>query len=440
MFSRRDFIMHAARGLATTAVMSTSVAARSPALYRERVRAKTIELRDETIKRYSFMNGDNWHMSWAGNNLQYASMCDGYGNFERPRGQYNSRLMAVDGCPDNATFHDVPGYPALTPTLFDNRPRYYNLGVIAIGRRMYQWLSTWSVPYSNNVNGLRFIGVKLIYTNDNGLTWYNQDGSTPVRWEDWGDRSRGNTMLFYEEPQDTFSMLSVLQMGKGYSDNRDGYVYIYSPNGNVEGTMNELVLARVRKGEVLDRKKYEFFSGMEPRGGAKWTRRIGDRRVVQTFPSGWVNVKAHPWAWVPSVTYNAALDIYMMANWATAPGRPPESEWFTKPSYLGFWVAQRPWGPWAQIHETASWTPGGDLAARCYSPIIAPKWIAPDGKSFWLVWTDFQQMMSTNELARRREEIARLPATEHDAAEATLARMNRPYYSFNVQRVDLHVS
>jgi hypothetical protein len=37
-----------------------------------------------------------------------------------------------------------------------------------------------------------------------------------------------------------------------------------------------------------------------------------------------------------------------------------------------------------------------------------PKWIAADGKSFWLVWTDFQFIGA-----------------------------NRPYYSFNTQKVEL---
>jgi hypothetical protein len=30
-----------------------------------------------------------------------------------------------------------------------------------------------------------------------------------------------------------------------------------------------------------------------------------------------------------------------------------------------------------------------DLYGEAY-PKIIPKWMAPDGKSFWLVWTDFQ--------------------------------------------------
>ena len=46
--------------------------------------------------------------------------------------------------------------------------------------------------------------------------------------------------------------------------------------------------------------------------------------------------------------------------------------------------------------------------ARAYQPQIAPKWISDDGKSFWLVWTDFQ-----------------------------FVGPQRPYYSYNIQKVEL---
>ena len=37
-----------------------------------------------------------------------------------------------------------------------------------------------------------------------------------------------------------------------------------------------------------------------------------------------------------------------------------------------------------------------------------PRWISPDGKSFWLVWTDFQEIDK-----------------------------KRPYYAFNLQKVEV---
>ena len=74
--------------------------------------------------------------------------------------------------------------------------------------------------------------------------------------------------------------------------------------------------------------------------------------------------------------------------------------------------------------------------ARAYQPQISPKWIAEDGKSFWLVWTDFQ---NTSEFAptlgkafaaKRHEDFMRLMIE---------SRRHRPYYAFNAQRVDLDI-
>ena len=67
-----------------------------------------------------------------------------------------------------------------------------------------------------------------------------------------------------------------------------------------------------------------------------------------------------------------------------------DGRWFGKPSYLGFWIAEHPWGPWNQVYEETAWAPAGDTAARAYQPQIIPRWISEDGKSFWLAFTDYQ--------------------------------------------------
>ncbi|HEX4591564.1 MAG TPA: DUF4185 domain-containing protein, partial [Gemmataceae bacterium] len=262
--------------------------------------------------------------------------------------------------------------------------RYYGFGVLAVGDAIYHFYSTanqWSKP------PFRFIGNKLIFSPDGGVTWKNQDGTSPVVFETWDGRSRKN-MVFFNEPGDCFSLLTILQMGKGYAHNRDGFVYVYSPNGNVEGTMNQLVMFRVPKDKLPDRGEYEYFAGRNDDGGAKWSRRIEDRRPVHTFPAGWVNKLEHPYSWHPSVVYDEPLGVYLMANWGI--GTNETGRWFTKPSYLGVFVADHPWGPWRQVHEDTAWfPPGGDPGGQCYQPQIMPGWIAADGKSFWLAWTQF---------------------------------------------------
>lgn len=407
------------------------------------VRIESVLRREDTVLRLGG-NGDNWHMSWASDNCQYVSLCDGAGFEKQPREFYNSRLLAISGMPHDARFHDLPGYPRLSrPTQGNNDTRYYNFGTLAIDGYIYQFLSTINCPTGSReqqscAGSLRFNGAKLIYSSDNGRSWRNQDGSTPVVWEHWNRRSR-DTMVFFEEDQDAFSLLTVLQMGKNYKENVDGYIYVYAPNGNTEGTMNELVMLRVPKGKLLDRANYEYFAGRSSDGRAKWTRDIESRQVVHTFPRGWVNKLVHPYAWHPSVVYNAPLGIYMMVNWGM--GTTSGGVWFGKPSYLGFWTAPNPWGPWIQVHEETAWLPENDTKARAYQPQIAPKWISADGKSLWLVWTDYQgadsepmsQFWKESKLKADTRTVTEADVTRS----AMMMRKHMPYYAFNLQRVDL---
>lgn len=354
-------------------------------------------------------SGDNWHMTWANDDKQYVGLCDGTGLPGTPmESNYNSRAYAIVGDPPDLRFEFLPGYPEL----LSNRnqigcARYYNFGILALNGKIYQYLSTWR-NHPTSEPDLRFVGAKLIYSPDNGLTWHNQDGSSPVRWESLAEQSKDN-MAFFNESGDTFSLLTILQMGQNYRYNTDGYVYVYAPNGNAEDTMNQLAMFRVPKNRILDRSIYEFFAAYNPDGSARWVKDINDRGAVHSFPSGWVNTNSHPYAWHPSVVYSAPHQCYLMVNWGM--GCAGDGTWFGKPSYLGFWTAPQPWGPWTQIHEEKAWMPAGDANARAYQPQIAPKWIAEDGKSFWLVWTDYQ----------------------------LVGDGKRPYYAFNLQKVEVEM-
>jgi hypothetical protein len=374
-----------------------------------------IQRLDETIQPVTGV-GDNWHMSWAKNDKQYVGLCDGSGWNGLPGYTgtvYNSNMYLIRGQAPTHSFETVPGYPVLEsypPTA--DRPksysRYYGFGILALDHYLYHFMSTPKEPFGAPNNA--FAGVKLIYSADDGQTWQNQDGA-PIRWEEWDERSPDN-MLFFKEPDECFSLLTVLQVGQNYADNTDGYVYIYAPNGSVDGKMNQLALARAHKSRILQRSQYEYFVSTKPDGTAQWHSDIQARGIVHTFPKGWVNWAiggqhgGHPYAWQPSVVYNRALNSYMMFNWGIGVG--PDGDWFEKPSYLGFWTAPKPWGPWTQVHEDTAWTPGNDQNARCYQPQISPKWISDDGKSFWMVWTDFQ-----------------------------LVGDQRPYYAFNCQKVNI---
>lgn len=362
------------RALTTIAMIAALAPAQPPG-------ARIIGLKrldDTTIRRKEF-TGDNWHTSWAADGHQYVLQCDGRG--------YNTRLWRLRGQPPDFSFEPVASHPG--PAESDaaakaGRARYYGFGILAVGDTITHFLSTPNTWYKPPY---RFIGSKCILSPDGGATWTNHDGSGPVAFPKWDERTARN-MTFFQEPGDCFSLLTILQMGKGYEQNKDGYAYVYAPNGNLEGSMNQLVLARAAKNNLHDRAAFEFFAGFGQDGQPRWSKQVEDRVSVHTFPKGWVNKIDHPYSWHPSVAYNEPFGVYMMANWGI--GTDATGRWFTKPSYFGFYVADKPWGPWRQIHEETAWFPsGGDPGGQCYQPQIMPGWIAPDGKSFWLAWTQF---------------------------------------------------
>lgn len=448
MTTRREFLQRAAIGALVgpiTGVAAEDMGSAGHPIRTTHRRDQSSKVRLRLVRREETTlrlggRGDNYHMTWGADDCQFVAVCDGTGWFQNATEPFNSRLFAISGEPQRPAFHDVPGYPelkAVSKTEFENR--YYGFGTLAVEGRIYQFLSTPNHRFFQSDGsvwpGARFVGAKLIYSPDNGRTWCNQDGSTPVVWERWSQRSRDN-MIFFEEPQDAFSLLSILQMGRSYQANRDGYVYVYAPNGSTDGTMNQLVMFRAPKGKVLVRESYEYFAGHGRDGEALWTKDLGAREVVQTFPRGWVNSSYHPWAWMPSVTYNAPLDLYLMASWGTKSGA--DGLWFQGPSYLGFWAASKPWGPWAQIHEETEWMPAGERRACAFSPQISPKWIAADGKSFWLAWSDIQIVdeAGARQIEQEMKQILQPTAQDQLRWNSQWQRV-RPYYALNVQRVDI---
>src|SRR5262245_4947771 len=193
---------------------------------------------DDTIIRRREFTGDNWHTTWGADGHQYVLQCDGRG--------YNTRLWRLRGTPPDFTFEPVASHPGPKESDAEakaGRARYYGFGILAVGDSIYHFFSTPNTWYRPPY---RLVGAKLIHAPGGGATWRNQDGTSPVVFEKWDERSAKN-MAFLNEPGDCFSLNTILQMGKGYTQNQDGYAYVYAPNGNVEGAMNQLVLFRVPK-------------------------------------------------------------------------------------------------------------------------------------------------------------------------------------------------
>lgn len=423
--------------LAQTLASAVLAASAGPAMARKPVRVVSATRADDTIRNLGGL-GDGYKMTVRPDGSQLIVVNDSPGWAEPPRAFYSTRIWQMDGGPADTRFSALPGYPVLNRSDRPaEAPHYYGHGVIQVGNAIYQFLGT--LDHSED-RPRHWTGAKLVYSTDNGVTWRNQDGSTPVVWEDWKDQTRERMVFF--EPDGCFSLLTVLQHGAGQPA-PDGFVYVYGLNGSVDGRMNELVLFRARPHDLANRRAYRFFAGHDRMGRPLWSADIARRRPVHTFPRGWVNsVNLFPGdlvveSWLPSVVYNAPLGIYMMAS--AGIGVAADGTEFGKPSYFGLWVSDSPTGPWRQIHEETAWTPGGDPQSRAYAPQIAPAWIAPDGRSFWLVWPDLKGI---REFGASEGELEAALAKATSAEERTVietAALKRalPGFSLNMQRIDL---
>lgn len=309
-------------------------------------------------------HGDNWHMTWASDDSQYTVLGDGMG-WGGP--EYNTRIWRLRGDATSFAPEDLPGYPEI-----GRAHRWYGYGIVSIKGALYHFISHTPQMLAP------FNGSRLVFSEDLGQSWKMSDG-TPMSW---APATPGN-MFFWDVPGNAFSQISILQYGRDYQDNADGYLYLFAPNGYSDERMRELVLARVPIDRIRDRAAYQFYVRTNEQGAAEWSTSMEDRQPVHVFPEGWVAQDLR-YSWHPSVVYNKALNLYMMAAGGTGRGGV-----FAKlPTYLGIYTAPNPWGPWTQVHEDEAWVSPGDPESRLYEPVIAPKWIDEDGLSFYLVFSD----------------------------------------------------
>jgi hypothetical protein len=413
-----------------------------------RKQIRKILRRDETIVRIG-VTASNFSVTWGADDNQFMTFTDGLDLNDPPTRAYHSCIVKIVGSPIAPVLEELPGFPHMAFRLRESEyASFWGGSCLSVDGRIYHFLHTSNRPYllpsGEFAPDFSMESSKLIYSPDGGRTWCNQDGSSPVVWDNWVDVSAENMAFYKVRPEGAFAIPTFLQMGRDYGLNRDGYVYVYSSNGGEDGSANQLVMFRVPKDRIVDRSAYEFFAGMTADGTASWTRDITRRAPVHTFPLGWVSGKmlgAFPSGWWTAAVYNQALDLYMLVAQGT--GRGETGGWFGKPSCLGVWVSHTPWGPFEQVHEEQAWLPENDLHCRAYAPQIPPKWIAPDGKSFWLVWTDagLKGGGPTGEFNPDRQALDRLRDIPNDVEFAravkawTREHQLNPY--LNMQRVDI---
>lgn len=350
-----------------------------------------------TLKRVGG-KGDNWCQTWAADDSVVTAMDDG--DWFSGQYRYHSKLYRLYGDQNSFSRHEVAGYPRF----HTDDDGWFAYGILSVGGTLYSTVSkTQTAAWSEGP----FRGLKMLRSYDNGSSWSRVDKNNNDRaigvWDNSVQSFAGSEMFFGEESGRSghgktaypFSYVSFVQSGQDHRASKDGFVYIYSPEGSKS---NELLLARVPEQQLGQRSAWQYFSGWD-RGTATWSGDINQRRPNMYLPERNSSGEHFGWySWLPSVVWNPGLQLYVMANGGTYAGHGLSNstsdyynKWMhTKTGSLGLWYSENPYGPWKQFFNTDYWTPDnpGNLT---YQPKLSPKWISQDGKKMVIIWSDAQR-------------------------------------------------
>jgi len=324
-------------------------------------------------------------------------MCDGTW-MPNPNADYHNHIYRLIGDAKNFNREDILSYPDFSGP----EGSWFGYGIISVDGIIYSAVSKtpgtrWSGP---------FRGVKLLKSKDNTKTWIRiaKNGSEK-QFDGAKDSTRNlvneNEMFFLEEGGIAhikqiaypFTSFDFVQNGKDNLAAKDNYIYIYSPEGAFS---YKLLLARVIKDKFGNKKEWEYFVKYNENNQPKWIKDIDKRGYVHEYPKKSKKGDYFGWySWLPSVVWNEGLGLYIMVNGGTYAGHKMTNKdedyydsWMhTKTGSLGFWYAEKPYGPWKQFYYNEYWIVD-DEKNRTYQPKLSPKWISEDGLKMILIWSD----------------------------------------------------
>jgi hypothetical protein len=273
---------------------------------------------------------DNWPLTWADDGHLYGAYGDGQGFAPKVEKKLSLGLARIEGPPG-----DFVGVNVRCPSL--ERTGNGKAGPKASGLLCVD--GTLYLLARNTGNA------QLAWSKDHGRTW---------TWADWKFTT-------------SFACPTFLNFGKDYAGARDGYVYVYSPDGDsAYEPADRMVLARVPKDRMADRDAYEFFVKRDDRGGAVWSRDVKDRGGVFEFKGR---------CYRSGIVYNASLKRYLW--WQVIPGGDTRYK-----GGFGVYDAAEPWGPWTCAYFTGQWDTGPGESGTFPS-----RWISDDGRTMYLVFS-----------------------------------------------------
>ena len=314
-----------------------SAAAAAPYPPSEVIRRLEWSAKESIVRRAR--GSDNWPITWADDDALYTAYGDGNG-FE----PFIPEKLSLGFAKVTGDFPEFSGTNFRSPTgeaRGEGSSGKKASGILCVDGVLHVWMR-------NAGNS------QLASSPDHGATW------NPAGWK------------FTE----SFGCPAFLNFGRNYAGARDEFVYIFSPDANsAYETADGIVLARVPKDQVRERKAYEFFAGRDESSRVRWSPDLGAREPVFVHRGGCYRL---------GVTYNSALKRYLLVQ--PIPGvasRGNDGKIDTRfAGGLGIHDAPEPWGPWTTVFFTERWDVGPGESAS-----FPTKWMSEDGTRMVLVFS-----------------------------------------------------
>jgi len=299
---------------------------------------------------------DLWPMTWAADDNLYTSWGDGGGfGGTNHDGRVSLGFARISGFPPQFVAANVwGGKNAEQQASFGGK----TAGMLSVGGVLYAWI---------NMQNAKTPDIRLGWSLDLAKSWQLAD------WK------------FADPRSPTFFPSTFLNFGRDYGGARDEYVYTYGGQWIwTQGPAHDVYLARVDKKRIKERPAYEFFGGLDATGSLVWTADITLRQPVFNDPRGIANTA------LCSVVFNPGIKRYIL----TVAHRTPSSSVISGVGQLGIFDAPEPWGPWTTVAYYDDWGGFGTGEALVYA--MPTKWLSPDGKTFWMVFSSTGKLDSFN--------------------------------------------
>ncbi len=284
---------------------------------------------DTIIRKAS--GSDNWPVTWGDDDRLYTAYGDGWGFEPKVEKKLSLGICAVSGGPRNFQGVNIR-------TESGERTGQGSAGAKASGMLMVD--GTLYMLVRNTGNS------QLAWSADRGKTW---------KWSDW---------RFTE----SFGAPTFLNFGKNYAGARDNFVYVYSHDSDsAYDPADCMVLARVPKDRITDRRAYDFFKGLDASGNPLWTEDIRSRGAVLVNPGR---------CYRNQISYNPGLKRYLWCQTLY------NTQDMRRRGGIAIFDAPEPWGPWTTAYYDENFDTGpGETSS------LPTKWMSEDGKTCHLTFS-----------------------------------------------------